>query len=199
MKLVVGLGNVGSRYAHTRHNLGFMVIDALAQQLSASSWKAEAKLKAAVATASIATPGSAAGPIILAKPDTMMNLSGEAVQRLMQHYRVPLSQVWVLADDVDVPFGRLRLRAGGGSGQQGLRSITAAVGADCVRGRLGISLNDRAVEPSEVYVLKPFTAQEQAQLPTLIATAATALAEQLATATSADTTFNLLPDVKNPA
>jgi peptidyl-tRNA hydrolase, PTH1 family len=185
MKLIVGLGNVGPRYAHTRHNIGFMVADQLAGGLDAA-WKLEPKFKAELAETELAGER-----VILAKPQTMMNLSGEAVQKLMQFYKLAPDQVWVIFDDVDVPFGRLRLRQGGSSGQQGVRSITQHIGPDFIRARMGISLNDRAVEPSEVYVLKPFNTDEQAQLPTIIKQAGVRLQEILTQREPIEATFEL--------
>jgi PTH1 family peptidyl-tRNA hydrolase len=186
MKLIVGLGNVGPRYAHTRHNIGFMVVDQMAQTLGAT-WKSETKLKAEVATAE-----ADGHKLLLAKPQTMMNLSGEAVQRLMQLYKLQPADVWLIFDDVDVPFGRLRIRrSGSGGGHQGVNSTIRHIGDGFVRFRTGISLNDRTVEPSEVYVLKAFEPDEAEQLPTVVAGAAQVVTEQLA-ADPAEATFNLL-------
>jgi PTH1 family peptidyl-tRNA hydrolase len=182
MKLLVGLGNVGAQYARSRHNFGFMVVDNIANDLSVT-WKPESKLQAMVAKGE---------GLILAKPQTMMNLSGEAVQRLMQHYKLAPENVWALYDDVDVPFGRLRLRKGGSAGgHQGAASIIRSVGSDFVRVRLGISLNDRSLEPSETYVLKPFTSEEQSQLPEILRQAAAVVQEQLQASSPEDATFNL--------
>lgn len=201
MKLIVGLGNVGKRYAHTRHNIGFMVVEELARQLAAAAnsteaqiygqtftdWQTEPKLKSDIFTTDIESRLT-----ILAKPSTMMNNSGEAVQRLMQKYRLKPADVWVIYDDVDVNFGRLRLRLGATSGQQGIRSITAAIGSQFVHVRMGISLNDRAVEPSEVYVLKPFNDAEAAQLPQLVTSAAATLRELLTKNELQESTFQLV-------
>jgi PTH1 family peptidyl-tRNA hydrolase len=201
MKLVVGLGNVGKRYAHTRHNIGFMVVEELARQLKNSAesvdaqiyghkfadCKTEQKLKSHIFTTDLGGQLT-----ILAKPSTMMNLSGDAVQRLMQKYRLKPADVWVIYDDVDVNFGRLRLRNGATSGQQGIRSITAAIGSGFIHARMGISLNDRAVEPSEVYVLKPFNDAEQDKLPQVITAAARVLEQQLTSATLEESTFDLV-------
>ena len=201
MKLVVGLGNVGKRYAHTRHNIGFMVVDELARLIKAEAgsvnakiyghtftdWQTEPKLKSEVFTTDLGGQ-----LLVLAKPGTMMNLSGDAVQRLMQKYRLKPADVWVIYDDVDVKFGRLRLRLGATSGQQGIRSITAAIGSQFVHARMGISLNDRAVEPSEVYVLKPFNEEEAAKLPQVISNAASALREQLLQDTPSESTLTLI-------
>jgi PTH1 family peptidyl-tRNA hydrolase len=159
MRLVVGLGNIGSRYAANRHNVGFMVVDRLAEQLE-TSWKDEPKLKALVAKTS---------EVILAKPTTMMNGSGEAVQRLMQWYKIAPEDVWIVFDDLDIEFGQLRLReAGSSAGHNGAQSVIDHIGADFKRLRVGISMNDRAVEPSEVYVLRNFNADEDKRLPALI-------------------------------
>ena len=206
MKLVVGLGNIGKRYTHTRHNIGFMVVEELARQLQARTieeynsgrighiavpasypdWKIDAKLKAEVAKFELES-----GEIILAKPQTMMNGSGEAVQKLMQKYRVALTDLWVIYDDVDVDFGKLRLRVGATSGQQGIRSITATIGSQFVHARMGISLNDRNVEPSEVYVLKPFNETEQSGLSQIINEGARTLLDDLASDKTRERTVDL--------
>ena len=202
MKLVVGLGNVGKRYAHTRHNIGFMVVEELYQQfisapgraanteiygLKISAWKTDVKLQAELAKVEVE-----GDEILLAKPLTMMNLSGDAVQRLMQMFRLSPADVWIIYDDVDVNFGRLRIRLGATSGQQGIRSVTAAIGSGFVHARMGISLNDRNVEPSEVYVLRPFNDQELPQLPTIIKAAAGIIHSQLQLTSPEGATYDLL-------
>lgn len=162
MILIIGLGNVGSRYARTRHNIGFMVVDELAKRNDAT-WKLEGKLKAEIATFEI--DGE---KVILAKPQTMMNISGEAAQRIMQKYKVTPEAVWAVYDDVDTPFGRMRVRHGSSSGgHQGVRSLVQHIGEDFLRIKMGISLNDRSVEQSEVYVLRAFNEAEQAALPAI--------------------------------
>lgn len=184
MKLIVGLGNPGSQYAHTRHNLGFMVVDSLANTLGAK-WKEEIKLKAFVAE----VPEQ---KLLLAKPTTFMNLSGEAVQRLMQAHRLTPADTLVVFDDLDVPFGRLRIRQGGTSGgHQGVSSIIRHIGENFLRVRAGISLNDRTQEPSEVYVLKPFDQSEQEKLPIVLTAAAAIVLEVAQSGASPEATFNL--------
>jgi peptidyl-tRNA hydrolase, PTH1 family len=193
MKLILGLGNIGDQYARTRHNIGFMVIDKLADVLHAGPWHAEAKFKAEVTRGTYIFPNVPADHIILAKPATMMNLSGEAVQKLLQFYKLAPSDVWAIFDDVDVPFGRLRVRVGGGSsGHQGVKSLIQHIGPDFVRVRLGISLNDRTREPSEIYVLKPFNPDERAQLPKLISQTAEILTEQFQGNLPPETTIDLI-------
>lgn len=185
MKLIAGLGNIGGQYDRTRHNIGFMVVDQLALDLQAGPWRTEAKFKAGT---------TRTGDLILIKPHTMMNLSGEAVQRLMQFYKVAADDVWAIFDDVDVPFGRLRLRTGSGTsgGHQGVNSLIRHIGPNFVRARVGISLNDRTRESSEEYVLKPFNPQEREQLPALISGAASVLATQICLDAPEETTFTIL-------
>jgi len=184
MKLIVGLGNPGPQYAHTRHNIGFMVADKLAELLQADAWRNESKFKAEI---------SQSDGAILAKPQTMMNLSGEAIQKLSAFYKIAPADIWVVFDDVDTPFGRLRVRVGGSSsGHQGVNSAITHIGPNFVRVKIGISLNDRTVEPSEVYVLKPFDSEERQQLPNVISGAAKLIANQIATDIPAETTYDLL-------
>ncbi len=184
-KLILGLGNVGSQYAKTRHNIGFMVVDALT---SLTNWKTDPKLKSAIAQTELAGES-----VILAKPTTMMNLSGEAAQRIMQHYKMTPSNLWVVFDDLDTPFGRLRIRTGGSSsGHQGVSSLIHHIGPDFVRFKVGISLNDRAQEPSQIYVLRPFTSDEQPQLPTIINAATDLITRQLQLDQPTQATFDLL-------
>jgi PTH1 family peptidyl-tRNA hydrolase len=163
MRLIVGLGNVGSRYAGNRHNVGFMIVDRLAEELGAT-WKEESKLKAFMAT------GELEGEkVLLAKPTTLMNGSGESVQRLMQFYKLALSDLTVIYDDLDTEFGQTRRRESGSSGgHNGVQSIIDHIGSDFERLRVGISMNDRSVEPSEVYVLRNFNPDEVEQLPAII-------------------------------
>lgn len=188
MKLLIGLGNVGAQYAHTRHNIGFMILDHLANELG-TTWRTETKFKATVAEVTL----ESGERVILAKPTTMMNLSGEAAQRLMQFYKIQPTDVWAVFDELDIPFGRLRIRTGGsGGGHQGVNSLIRHIGSGFVRARVGISLNNRAVEPSEVYVLKPFKPEEKAHLPELITGAADTLQAQLVHKVPSDTTFSLL-------
>ena len=187
MKLVVGLGNPGSQYAKTRHNIGFMIVDELASSQNAD-WKLDKKLRAEMTEITLANE-----KIILAKPQTFMNDSGSAIQKIMQFYKIDPSDIWVVFDDVDVPFGKLKLRQeGSASGHQGVISTISHIGSKFVRVRIGISLNDRAVEPSEVYVLKPFKPEEQKYLPDLIAAAAVWINESLQSIQLTDKVISLL-------
>ncbi len=180
MKLVVGLGNPGAVYAQPRHKIGFMVADELAKSRELF-FSAESKFKAEVARGE---------DLIIAKPQTFMNLSGGAIQALMHFYKLAPADVWVIFDDVDVPFGRLRIRVGGTSGHQGIRSIIQHVGLDFVRVRVGISLNDRARERSEEYVLKPFNPDEREKLPHIITETVALVSRQIHTE-PVDATYDL--------
>jgi peptidyl-tRNA hydrolase, PTH1 family len=132
--LIVGLGNPGMDYAKTRHNAGFMLVEALATRWRAV-WHAEKKFCARVAKAEYL-----ARRVVLCEPQTFMNLSGEAVGALVKFYQLPLKQLLVAVDDADLPLGEIRLRPGGGSGgHHGLESIEAHLGSrEYARVRIGI-------------------------------------------------------------
>lgn len=134
MRLFVGLGNPGPRYDATRHNVGFAAVDAAARAAGADEWRTWGK--------SLLCKGSLAGaPLLFAKPQTYMNLSGEAVQALMTFYKIAPADVVVATDDVTLPLGSLRIRASGGhGGHNGLRDIIARVGEGFPRIRIGVGL-----------------------------------------------------------
>ncbi|MCG6964653.1 MAG: aminoacyl-tRNA hydrolase [Acidobacteria bacterium] len=152
MELVVGLGNPGDAYAATRHNVGFRVVDAVAQLLRAGEWRRELKSEL-----------SATGRgrrVWLAKPRTYMNCSGEAVAELLSGLEVSPAQCLVVVDDVDLPLGRLRLRRSGGPGtHNGLRDIVDQVGTGFPRLRLGVRGSAPWADLAE-YVLAPFESGE---------------------------------------
>ena len=152
MKLIVGLGNPGAKYAQNRHNLGFMVIDALAANLGATPWHLEPKFKAELAEASLGED-----KLLLAKPQTFMNNSGQAVQAIVHYYKDELTAdgVYVIYDDLDLEVGEIRTKHGGSAaGHNGVQSVIDHLGPDFHHIRIGIGANDRTSEPSEVYVLK---------------------------------------------
>ena len=112
--LLIGLGTPGREYANTRHNFGFMLIDRIAVRLNARGMKVQSK-------AIVTTANYEERKLILAKPQTFMNLSGQSVQGLVHFYKIPLTNVMILSDDLDIPFGTIRIRAAGGpGGQRGL-------------------------------------------------------------------------------
>jgi PTH1 family peptidyl-tRNA hydrolase len=177
MKLIVGLGNPGAQYVATRHNVGFMVVDQLAEQFG-GSWSNESKLRAQITKVDVNGES-----VILAKPATMMNLSGEAVSLVAKFYKIEPSGVVVVFDDVDVPLGTVKLRyEGGDSGHQGVRSVVRHIGSAFGRIRVGIDPNDRTREPSEVYVLKPFGPEQLPKLPASLDLAARIAIDSLSSA-----------------
>jgi peptidyl-tRNA hydrolase, PTH1 family len=153
IKLIVGLGNPGPRYQGTRHNAGFMVLDRLAETIRVSADRTK--------FASLYGEGSWLGEqLVLLKPQTFMNLSGRAVADAARFYKVPPANIIVVHDELDLPFGQIRLKEGGGhGGHNGLRSIIAELGsADFIRIRIGIGRPDKG--SAEKYVLAPFPAEE---------------------------------------
>ena len=132
MRLIVGLGNPGMEYAWTPHNLGFLVVDKLAEQANIRVTRPEAK-------ATVGRGEFAAEEIILAKPQTFMNLSGVSVRMLLDRYELDPAQMIVLVDDVDLPWGNLRIRERGSAGtHNGLKSIVGSIGQEFLRIRLGV-------------------------------------------------------------
>lgn len=137
MKLIVGLGNPGPRYAGTRHNVGFDVVDELARRRALV-------FEASPADAVMARERGPDARLMLAKPLTFMNLSGRAVGALTRYYRVAPADVLIVADDVNLPLGRLRARRGGSDGgHNGLRSVIELLGTAVARLRIGVDRGDR--------------------------------------------------------
>jgi peptidyl-tRNA hydrolase, PTH1 family len=152
--LLIGLGNPGREYRDNRHNFGFMLIDRLIVRLNARGMKLQSK--AIVTTATYEDR-----KLILAKPQTYMNLSGQSIQGLTHFYKVPVENILVAFDDLDLPFGTIRLRPGGGAGgQKGLASAIEGLGTkDVARLRLGIGRPPGRMDPS-AYVLQNFSREE---------------------------------------
>lgn len=173
-RLIVGLGNPGPRYAPTRHNLGFMIVDELARHFEAS-WQPQTKFMAH--TADISTNDHR---ILLVKPQTFMNLSGQAVGKLMQFYKLAPTDVWVICDDIDQPLGNVRVRQGGSSGgQKGVESILDTIGQDFWRFRVGIGQNDRQIISSEDYVLQKFSNQQLSLLDQIVTNVASLVSRDI--------------------
>jgi PTH1 family peptidyl-tRNA hydrolase len=157
MPLLVGLGNPGPKYDATRHNIGFALVDSVARAASADGWKTWGK--ALVCKASLGST-----PILLAKPQTFMNLSGEAVQALMAFYKIPPAEVVVVTDDITLPIGSLRIRSSGGhGGHNGLRDIIEKVGEGFPRIRIGLGLCPPGRDLA-AFVLARMSSTEQADL-----------------------------------
>jgi PTH1 family peptidyl-tRNA hydrolase len=157
--LVVGLGNPGPNYARTRHNLGFVVADLLAERMG-SKFKVHKRSGAEIITGRL---GGAS--VVLAKPRTYMNESGRQVAPLAKFYSVPPSDIIVIHDELDLEFGRVRLKLGGGEGgHNGVRSVAAALGTkDFLRVRIGIGRPPGRKDPA-AFVLENFTTAERPEV-----------------------------------
>jgi len=171
VKLIVGLGNPGEQYKATRHNVGFLAIDQLARQQDILLQKQG--FEACFGKGKIGDEA-----VILAKPQTYMNLSGVALERLFSYFKLDIRDLIVLHDDLDLPFPTIRLKAGGGAGgHKGLLSIISHLGSpDFIRVRIGIGKPVRKTMV-ERYVLSPFSEEEQKVLPDVVARACEALQE----------------------
>ena len=167
--LVVGLGNPGPQYAKTRHNVGFMVADVLAGRMGAA-FKVHKKSGAEIVTGRLGHR-----PVVLAKPRTYMNESGRQVGPLAKFYSVSPADVIVIHDELDIDFGQIRLKLGGGEGgHNGLRSVANALGTkDFQRVRIGIGRPPGRKDPA-AFVLENFSAAERPEVPTLCEMAADA-------------------------
>lgn len=152
IKLVIGLGNPGPEYASTRHNAGFVTVDAIADALGASYWKDQCGAK----VAAVRYAGAPDGQLVLAKPQAYMNESGGPVKRLLAQYEAGLDEIVVIHDELDIPEGDVRVKNGGGhAGHNGLRSIIAKTGGnDFARVRVGIGRPPGRMDAAD-FVLQP--------------------------------------------
>ncbi|GLZ34499.1 peptidyl-tRNA hydrolase [Lentzea sp. NBRC 105346] len=174
LALVVGLGNPGPRYEGNRHNIGFLVLDELAARVGG-------KFKAPKGGASLIEGRLAGRRVVLAKPQTFMNLSGGPVAGAMKFFKVEPANVIVIHDELDLPFATIRMKLGGGdNGHNGLRSITKSLGTkDYLRVRFGVDRPPGRMDPAD-YVLKDFSTVERKQLALEIDRAADAVEALLA-------------------
>lgn len=155
MKLVVGLGNPGERYSRTRHNVGFDVLDQVARTNHASTW--QAKFDGQLAECMVENE-----KVLLLKPMTFMNRSGQAVRKLVDFYKLPLADILLVCDDLNLPLGRLRVRRGGSSGgQNGLKDVFAHLGTDEVA-RLRVGIGSKGAMDAVDHVLAEFRPAERA-------------------------------------
>jgi len=159
--LIVGLGNLGKEYGLTRHNIGFHCVDSfVASQSDMGQWIDKKDQKCLMSTGQL---GDAR--VIVIKPTTFMNLSGEAVQAVAHFYKIPNSQIVVVHDELDIDFGQIRLRMGGSSaGHNGIKSVTEHLGEDYGRVRVGIGPKTPEQIDSAVFVLQKFSKDEQSHL-----------------------------------
>lgn len=169
--LIIGLGNPGREYKDTRHNFGFMLIDHLAERIGARGMKVQSK---AIVTSGLFEETK----LILAKPQTYMNLSGQSVQGLLHFYKIPHSQLIIAHDDLDLPYGTIRIRpTGGPGGQRGMANTIELLGTkDFPRLRLGIGRPPGRMDAKD-YVLQDFSKDELKLLPELLTRASDAALE----------------------
>jgi peptidyl-tRNA hydrolase, PTH1 family len=168
--LVAGLGNPPAEYAGTRHNIGAELIELLADDARSALSR---NRRAGCRTAEVRIGGA---PVVLAVPESFMNVSGGPVQRAAGWYRIPVARVVVCHDDLDVPLGELRFKRGGGNGgHNGLRDLDRALGtADYLRVRIGVG-RPPGNSPAADHVLRPFSAEERGVVATVLTTAAEAV------------------------
>lgn len=159
-KLIIGLGNSGEKYTNTRHNAGFLAIDALNMHDTLGTFTHKKKLYSDVVEGRIGQT-----KVIAAKPTTFMNISGKAVLALQDYYKLDASQILIIHDDIDLEFSKIRTRKGGGTGgHNGLKSIDNAIGDEYTRIKIGISNEYREKIDASDFVLQQFTKDELLQL-----------------------------------
>ena len=169
--LLIGLGNPGREYKDTRHNIGFMLIDHLAEKIGARGMKVQSK---AIVTSGVYEEHK----LILAKPQTYMNLSGQSVQGLLHFYKIPLENLLIAHDDLDIPYGTIRIRpTGGPGGQRGMANTIELLGTkDFPRLRLGIGRPPGRMDAKD-YVLQDFSRDDLKLMPDLLSRASEAALE----------------------
>lgn len=172
VRVIAGLGNPGSRYEETRHNVGFLLVDELARRHGRSEWRD--KFGSRICDASLDE-----APVTLVKPQSFMNRSGGPLSEMLGFYKIPTPELVVVHDEIDLPLGTMRIKSGGGDGgHNGIRSIVSALGKDFTRIRLGVgrpqvrgadgrSLGTNGPSVSD-WVLGRFGAEEKAQLEAMI-------------------------------
>lgn len=161
--LIVGLGNPGSEYDGTRHNIGFAALDAFVEANDFDPWISKKDLKCEMATARLGDT-----QVIAIKPATFMNLSGEAAQAVAHFYKIPTDRIVAVYDEIDIPFGQIRMRTGGGSaGHNGVKSLIQHLGEEFGRVRIGIGPKTHEQMDSADFVLAKFSSEQQAELKNL--------------------------------
>ena len=166
--VIVGLGNPGDRYARTRHNAGVMALDVLLT-------RAGATMKSHKSGCLVAEGRLESTPVVMARSTSYMNESGGPVGRLVRWYKSPPERTIVLHDELDIPFGEVRIKVSGGTaGHNGLRSLVSHLGKDFVKVRIGIG-RPRGNTRAEAYVLEEFSGSERKQLPDILETGADAV------------------------
>ncbi len=171
--LLVGLGNPGPQYAGNRHNVGFMVADLLASRLG-GRFKAH-RSRAQVLEGRLGVPGSVGPRVVVAKPMSFMNVSGGPVTALRDFYKLPAERLVLVHDELDIDYGALRLKLGGGdNGHNGLKSVTKSLGAGYHRVRFGVGRPPGRMQVAD-FVLRDFSASERKELAYFVDRAADAV------------------------
>ncbi|RJP46273.1 MAG: aminoacyl-tRNA hydrolase [Armatimonadetes bacterium] len=174
MKLIIGLGNPGEKYKNTRHNLGFRVVDEFRNRNKdlGLSWKMVEKFSSQIIVFNyFLVPRSY--QLVLVKPQTYMNNSGQAVKKILDYYKRPVEDLVVIHDDLDLPLGRIQIKQGGGAaGHHGVESVIEAIGDRFIRIRLGIG---PATYDSERFVVEEFDSSEKEKVEGVVNKAVSAL------------------------
>lgn len=171
--LIVGLGNMGKEYDNTRHNIGFVAVDRFASDHDFPAWIDKKDLKCHIAITKLGDT-----KVIIMKPTTFMNASGDAVQAVMHFYKIQPEKVIVVHDEMDVPFGQIRTRIGGSSaGHNGIKSVTGRIGEQYGRVRIGIGPKTPEQMETADFVLGRFNGEQQVQLKNLSREASAILSE----------------------
>jgi len=166
MKLIVGLGNPGKKYEHTRHNVGFMVLDNIKKSIGLDEFCENKQFL----TQLVLSDSQELGKTFLAKPDTFMNNSGQAVRKIVDYFKIAPEDLWIVSDDVNLKIGEIRIRKNGASGgHNGLQSIIDNIKSEnFVRIRVGIGLPKESYLSLEDYVLQKFLPQEKKEIKKVI-------------------------------
>lgn len=171
--LIIGLGNPGPEYDATRHNIGFACVDAFAKDNNLDPWIDKKDLKCQLASGQLGETR-----VIAIKPTTFMNLSGEAAQAVAHFYKITPENIVAVYDEIDIPFGQIRLRVGGGSaGHNGVKSLIQHLGEGFGRVRIGVGPKLHDQQDSADFVLAKFSSEQQAQLKNLTKEASAILSE----------------------
>jgi PTH1 family peptidyl-tRNA hydrolase len=174
--LIIGLGNVGKEYDSTRHNIGFAVADEFVTKNDLGGWVEKKDLKCHMASGRLGETR-----VLIIKPTTLMNLSGEAVQAVTNFYKIPPASIVAVHDELDIDFGQIRTRVGGGSaGHNGIKSVTKLLGDENYgRIRVGIGPKEPAQMDSADFVLQKFSTAEQQNIPALLKETTAILSERV--------------------
>ncbi len=160
VRAIIGIGNPGSKYAQTRHNIGFQVVETLRVALGSHAWQDDKGIEYAPYLDR---------HFILIKPKAYVNESGEAIGQWLKYSPAQPEHLWVIHDDVEIPFGEVRVKQGGTSGgHNGIKSLDEVIGTDYWRIRVGVGRGGATAEDLANYVLAPFTADEEKELPAII-------------------------------